>query len=508
MSPVTLCLKSIALKPSALSLILNRKHLHLLNQKASINGAWVDAISGKTFKVTNPSNGALIGTVPDMDEADTRLAIESAKAAFEEWKNVPAKERARVLKRWFDLLVENEDSIARIMTTESGKPLQEAKGEMAYGNSFVEWFSEEARRIRGETIASPVPNRKIVIEKQPIGVVGLITPWNFPHAMLTRKAAAALAAGCTCVVKPAEDTPFTLLAGVQLAYEAGLPKGALNVVTCDRHNAPKIGNLFCTSKDVAGISFTGSTLVGKHLYRQCADGVKRIGLELGGDAPFIVFDSANISNAVRGVLVAKFRNCGQTCVAANRILVQEGIYDKFIKELTGHISDIKMGDGFQEGVTTGPLINKAQFDKVSEIVEDAVSKGAKALVGGKAASHLGPLFYQPTLLVDIKENMRVYKEEVFGPVAVIIKFKTEEEGLRIANNTERGLAGYFYSENVSQIFRVARELEVGMVGINEGLISTAEAPFGGVKESGIGREGSHYGIDDYVYVKYLCFGNL
>lgn len=488
--------------------ILECKYMHLLNQKACINGEWVKAISGKTFNVTNPSNGETIGSVPDMDLEDAQLAIQSAKEAFKTWKNVTAKERAHILRRWYDLLVQNQESIAKIMTAESGKPLIESRGEVQYGNSFVEWFSEEARRIRGEVIPSPIPTRRIVIEKQPIGVVGLITPWNFPHAMITRKASAALSAGCTCVIKPAEDTPLTGLAAVQLAHEAGFPKGVLNIVTCGRANAPKIGDLFCISRDVAGISFTGSTAVGKYLYRKCADGVKRIGLELGGDAPFIVFDSANVKHAVQGATVSKFRNCGQTCVAANRFLVQEGIFDEFVGQFVKRIASVKVGDGFKENVAIGPLINKAQFDKVSGIVEDAVSKGAKALVGGKPASAHGPLFYEPTLLTGITENMRVYSEEVFGPVAVVIKFKTEEEAIKIANNTDRGLAGYFFSENISQIFRVARELEVGMVGINEGLISTAEAPFGGVKESGIGREGSHHGIDDYVYIKYMCFGNL
>lgn len=489
-------------------LIIERKYLHLLNQKACINGEWVNAISGKTFKVTNPSNGETIGTVPDMDLEDAKLAVKSAKDAFKIWKNVTAKERAHILRKWYNLLVEHQDSIAKIMTTESGKPFCEAKGELQYGNSFVEWFSEEARRIRGEIIPSPSPTKRLIVEKQPIGVVGLITPWNFPHAMITRKAGAALAAGCTCVIKPAEDTPFTSLAAVQLAYEAGLPKGALNVVTCDKTNAPKIGDLFCTSKDIAGISFTGSTAVGKYLYKQCSSGIKRIGLELGGDAPFIVFDSANVENAVQGAMTAKFRNCGQTCVSANRFLVQEGIYDEFVCRLKERIAALEVGDGFKENVTIGPLINEAQFRRVSEIVGDAVGKGAKVVLGGKGASSVGRLFYEPTLLVDVKKGMRVYSEEVFGPVAVVIKFRSEEEGVKIANDTETGLAGYFYSENVAQIFRVAREMEVGMIGINEGLISTAEAPFGGVKESGIGREGSHHGIDDYVYLKYMCFGNL
>lgn len=507
MSLVNFQVKSLSWQRNLIS-VIERKYLHLLNEKACINGEWVNSKSGKTFNVTNPSNGATIGSVPDMDVEDAKLAISSAKEAFKYWKNITAKERSQILRKWYNLLVEHQESVAKIMTIESGKPLCEARGELQYGNSFVEWFSEEARRIRGEVIPSPVPTKRLIIEKQPIGVVGLITPWNFPLAMITRKAGAALAAGCTCVIKPAEDTPFTALAAVQLAYEAGLPKGVLNVITCHKGNAPKIGDLLCTSRDVAGISFTGSTAVGKYLYKQCAQGVKRIGLELGGDAPFIVFNSANVKNAVQGAMVAKFRNCGQTCVAANRFLVQEGIYDEFIKQFKERIVGLRMGDGLKEGVEVGPLINDAQLRKVSEMVKDAVSKGAKVVLGGKSASSLGALFYEPTILVEIKENMRVYSEEVFGPVAVIIKFKTEEEAIRIANDTETGLAGYFYSENVAQIFRVAKELEVGMVGINEGLISTAEAPFGGIKESGLGREGSHHGIDDYVNLKYMCFGNL
>ncbi|GJQ69185.1 succinate-semialdehyde dehydrogenase NAD(P) [Trypoxylus dichotomus] len=484
------------------------RNMHLLNTKAFINGEWDTASNQKTFEVKNPANGQVVATVPDMDVNDVQKAIDAASEAFKKWHKTTAKERGQILRKWYDLLNANSESIAKIMTAESGKPLLESNAEVVYGNSFVEWFSEETRRIRGETIPSSVPNKKIIIEKQPIGVVGLITPWNFPHAMITRKAAAALAAGCTCVIKPAEDTPLTALTLAHLAQEAGVPNGVINVITCDRSNAPAVGKLLCESPQVAGISFTGSTQVGKLLYEQCARHIKRVGLELGGNAPFIVFNSANVDNAVRGAMASKFRNCGQTCVSANRFLVQEKVYNDFVNKFAAEIKKIKLGDGIQPGVTNGPLINIAQFEKVKSIVEDAKNKGAKIVVGGTPAKGLGELFYEPTLMVDIKEDMLVYKEEVFGPVAAIIKFETEDEAIEIANSTERGLAGYFYSEDVSQIFRVGKAMEVGMVGINEGMISCAEAPFGGIKESGVGREGSHHGIDEYTYIKYLCVGNL
>ncbi|KAF2898860.1 hypothetical protein ILUMI_07318 [Ignelater luminosus] len=443
-----------------------------------------------------------------MGVEDTEGAVKAAAEAFKTWQFTTAKQRAHVLRQWYNLLEANHESIAEIMTAESGKPLVESRAEVIYGNSFIEWFSEEARRIQGEIVQSPIPTKKIMVVKQPIGVAALITPWNFPHAMIARKAGAALAAGCTCVVKPAEDTPLTALAMAHLAHEAGIPKGVFNIITSDRANAASIGKYLCENPLVAGLSFTGSTAVGKLLYRQCASGIKRLGLELGGNAPFIVFNSANVEKATKGALASKFRNCGQTCVAANRFLVQDGIYDSFVNSFVGHIKDIKMGEGTQPGVTTGPLINHAQFEKVSSIVQDALDKGAKALVGGKSASSLGELFYEPTLLIDVKENMRVYHEEVFGPVATIVKFKAEEEGLKIANATERGLAAYFYTEDVAQMFRISQGLEAGMVGVNEGIISTPEAPFGGIKESGLGREGSHHGIEDYTYIKYVCVGNV
>lgn len=486
----------------------NIRNMHLLNEKAYINGEWATAATQNVFEVLNPANGNVVAVVPDMDIYDTEKAISAAASAFESWKQTTAKQRSQLLRKWYDLLVQNQESIAKILTAESGKPLTEAIGEVNYGNSFVEWFSEQARNVRGDIIPSPVPSKKILVDHHPIGVAALITPWNFPHAMITRKAGAALAAGCTCVIKPAEDTPLTALAIVKLAGDAGIPKGVLNVVTSSRKNAPLIGKLLCESPLVAGISFTGSTQVGKILYKQCSSGIKRLGLELGGNAPFIVYNSANVDHAVQGAITSKFRNCGQTCVAANRFLVQEEVFDTFVTRLTDRVKKLKIGDGTQPDVELGPLINEMQFVKVSSFVEDATSKGAKVVVGGKPATQFGKLFYEPTVLVNIKENMLVYTEEVFGPIINIIKFKTEEESLRIANGTERGLAGYFYSQDVSQIFRVSRNLEVGMVGVNEGLISTCEAPFGGVKESGLGREGSHHGIEDFSYIKYTCIGSL
>lgn len=383
-----------------------------------------------------------------------------------------------------------------------GKPKTEALGEVSYANSFIEWFAEEARRMSGEVADSPTRTKELVFIKQPIGVVGLITPWNFPIAMITRKAGAALAAGCTCVVRPAEDTPLTALAVADLASRAGIPRGVFNVVTSDRPNAASIGKLLCQHKDVAGISFTGSTEVGKILYAQCAMGVKRLALELGGNAPFIVFDSADLEKAADGAIASKFRNCGQTCVSANRFFVQSNIVNQFLEKLLHRVDTLIPGENL------GPLINQAQLSKVSSIVADAVEKGAKVLRGAKALPDVGALFYSPTVLTGITPDMSVYSNEVFGPVVTIIPFETEAEAVRLANATNRGLAGYFYSENIRQAWRVARQLEVGMVGINEGIISTAEAAFGGIKESGFGREGSHHGIDDFTYIKYLCFGGL
>ncbi|XP_030758923.1 uncharacterized protein LOC115884468 [Sitophilus oryzae] len=477
-------------------------------EKAYINGQWSSAISGETFDVFNPANGQVVGKVPDMNTDDTLVAINSAFKAFQSWKNTTAKERSQILRRWYNLLVENQNKIAEIMTAESGKPLIESNGEVTYGNSFVEWFSELARQIRGDIIPSSFPSKKILVHHQPIGVVGLITPWNFPHAMIARKAAAALSVGCTVVIKPAEDTPLTGIELVKYAEEAGFPPGVVNIVTSSRENAPDVGRLLCENHLVAGISFTGSTTVGRILYKQCAYGIKRLGLELGGNAPFIVFKSAKLDTAVSSALVSKFRNCGQTCVAANRFLIQEDVFDDFVEKLVERVKLLKMGNGSDTGVQLGPLINQPQLDKVTNFVNDAVSKGAKIITGGRPATHLGNLFYEPTILTGITPDMIVYNEEIFGPVICLTKFKTEEEALQISNCCDVGLAGYFFSEDISQIFRVSKNMEVGMVGVNEGLISCSEAPFGGVKQSGLGREGSHLGVEDYTYVKYTCIGNL
>ncbi|XP_016997318.2 glutarate-semialdehyde dehydrogenase [Drosophila takahashii] len=481
----------------------------LIQDKALVDGNWVDSSNSKeTFEVRNPVNGAVIGKVPNMTVADAQKAIDAAKQAYEskEWRSLTAKDRSNLLKRWHKLIEENSQEIAEIMTAESGKPINESKGEVAYGNAFVEWFAEEARRVYGEIVPSAAPNREIIVMKQPIGVAALITPWNFPMAMITRKAGAALAAGCTVVVKPSEDTPLTALAVAKLAVDAGIPKGVINVVTTNK--AAPIGDLFCKSPDVRGISFTGSTEVGKLLFRNSADGIKRICLELGGNAPFIVFDSANIEKAVDGAMASKFRNCGQTCVSANRFFVQDSVYDKFVGQLKKRVEALKIGDGQGCDVQIGPLINEMQFKKVSGFVEDARAKKANIILGGKPLKEHGALFYAPTIVTDVPPSAQFYSEEVFGPVVSIIRFSDEEEAVKKANDTRRGLAGYFYSENLQQVFRVAKRLEVGMVGVNEGIISAAEAPFGGVKESGVGREGSKHGIDDYVDIKYICMGNL
>ncbi|KAH8382862.1 hypothetical protein KR009_005650 [Drosophila setifemur] len=500
-------LGGVALKGS-LNFSRMRNFSALLQNKALVDGAWVDSSNSTTFEVLNPANGEVIGKVPNMTVEDAQKAIDAAKKAFEskEWRSLTAKDRSNLLKKWHKLIEQHSEEIAEIMTAESGKPINEAKGEVAYGNAFVEWFAEEARRVYGEIVPSAVPNREIIVMKQPIGVAALITPWNFPMAMITRKAGAALAAGCTVVVKPSDDTPLTALAVAKLAEEAGIPKGVINVVTTKQ--AAPMGDLFCKSPDVRGVSFTGSTEVGKLLFRNSADGIKRICLELGGNAPFIVFDSANIEKAVEGAMASKFRNCGQTCVSANRFFVQDSIYDQFVGQLKKRVEALEIGDGKECGVQIGPLINEMQFNKVSGFVEDAREKKATIISGGKALSSLGPLFYAPTIITDVPPTARVYTDEVFGPVVSIIRFKDEEEAVKKANDTRRGLAGYFYSENLQQVFRVAKRLEVGMVGVNEGIISAAEAPFGGVKESGVGREGSKHGIDDYVDIKYICMGNL
>lgn len=475
---------------------------------AYVNGQWVD--SSKKFPVFNPANDEHLADVPDMGLEQVQDAITAAKQAFEQWSQTTAKERGVALRRWLKELEGNKQALAEIMTKESGKPMQESLGEVVYANSFVDWFSEEARRTYGEIVPSPVKSKELLMIREPLGVVGLITPWNFPMAMITRKAAPAIAAGCTCVIKPAEDTPLTALALAALAHEAGIPQGVFNVVTSSRSNANDVGKLLCTSPDVAGISFTGSTHVGKILYNHCSQGIKRISLELGGNAPFIVYSNANLDKAVNGALAAKFRNCGQACVAANRFLIQEDVFDQFVELLKNNINkSFQQGDASKnEKCNLGPLINLAQVQKVESIVQDAVSKGAKVVIGGEKVTKLGDKFFAPTILTNVTPDMLCYTEEVFGPVAVCIKFKTEEESLAIANNSNTGLAGYFYTNDISQAWRVGKKLQVGMVGINEGIISHTEAAFGGIKESGIGREGSRHGMDEFTQIKYMCFGGL
>lgn len=481
----------------------------MLFNSAYINGAWVQAKSGNVFEILNPATLEVITSVPDMDVGDVEEAIRAASKAFESWSTTTAKERSVLIRKWYDLLEEHANELAEIITLESGKPNKESLGEIAYGNSFVEWYAEEAKRVYGQVVPSPVKTKEFVFLKQPIGVVSLITPWNFPHAMVTRKAAAAIAAGCTCVIKPAEDTPLTALALAHLAHKAGFPKGVMNIVTCTRAQAAPVGKLMCESPLIAGLSFTGSTEVGKLLYAQCAFGVKRLSLEMGGNAPFIVFESADINKAVDGALAAKFRNCGQACISPNRFLIHENVFDEFVEKLKNRInSEIVIGNAADPKTTAGPLINKMQVEKVTRIVEDAVGKGAKVHCGGKRALDIGERFFHPTLLTNISFEMACTKEEIFGPVVVCMKFKTEDDAVSIANDTRRGLAGYFYSNELAQVWRVAKRLEVGMVGVNESLISSAEIAFGGVKESGIGREGSHYGIEEFINVKYVCFGNL
>ncbi|XP_063241041.1 succinate-semialdehyde dehydrogenase, mitochondrial-like isoform X2 [Bacillus rossius redtenbacheri] len=480
--------------------------LQLKHDKAFVNHNWVAAESGRTFQVFSPSSEEVVSTVPDMDENDAAKAIQAAHKAFLTWGQTTGKERSVILRKWYELLVTNQEELVKLNSTESGKPLCEAQAEVSYGNSLIEWFSEEARRIHGQVISSPVKTKEIVLIRQPLGVVSLITPWNFPHAMITRKAGAALAAGCTCVIKPAEDTPLTALALAKLAAEAGVPPGVINVVTCDRPGAAAVGRQLCQHPLVAGISFTGSTAVGKLLYSNCAAGVKRIALELGGNAPFIVFSGADLDKAVDGAIACKFRNSGQTCISANRFLVQEDVFDEFVNKLEKKMKDLVLGDPLSTSSRIGPLINLSQTAKVIGMVNDAIEKGAEVRLGGKLATSLGQRFCEPTLLLKVDPSMLCYNQEIFGPVVVCVKFKTEEEALSIANSTKSGLAGYFYTNDINQAWRVAKALSTGMVGINEGLISTAEAAFGGIKESGFGREGCHHGIDEFSYVKYLCFG--
>jgi succinate-semialdehyde dehydrogenase/glutarate-semialdehyde dehydrogenase len=476
----------------------------LFHQRCYIDGQWVDADGGQTIAVTNPATGAVIGTIPKMGAGETRRGIEAADRALKAWGAKTAKERSAVLRKWFDLMMVNQDDLALIMTTEQGKPLAEAKGEIAYAASFIEWFAEEGKRIYGDVIPPHQADKRIIVVKQPIGVCGAITPWNFPAAMITRKAGPALAAGCTMVVKPATQTPFSALALAELAERAGVPKGVFSVVT---GNAREIGAELTGNPTVRKITFTGSTEVGRVLMQQSAATVKKVSLELGGNAPFLVFDDADLDAAVDGAMISKYRNAGQTCVCANRILVQDGVYEAFAAKLAVKVKALKVGPGTEAGVTIGPLIDANAIAKVEEHVQDAVSKGAKVVVGGKKHA-LGGLFYEPTLLTGVDTTMKITKEETFGPVAPLFRFKTEEEGVAMANDTEFGLASYFYARDIGRIWRVGEGLESGMVGINTGLISTEIAPFGGVKQSGLGREGSKYGIEDYLAVKYMCMGGI
>ncbi|HCV72491.1 MAG TPA: succinate-semialdehyde dehydrogenase (NADP(+)) [Agrobacterium sp.] len=474
------------------------KDKELFRQTGLIGGEWKAAASGKTVDVIDPATQAVIGTVPDMGSVETRAAIEAANAAFVPWKKKTHAERAALLEKWFALMIEHIDDLGLMLTIEQGKPLEEAKGEIRYGASFVKWFAEEGRRISGGTIPSPTPDRRIVVLKEPVGVCGIITPWNFPNAMITRKVAPALAAGCTVVIKPSEFTPYSALALGVLAERAGIPAGVINIVT---GMPTEIGNEIMANETVRKISFTGSTRVGSLLMRGAADSVKRLSLELGGNAPFIVFDDADLDLAIEGALVSKFRNGGQTCVCANRIYVQAGVYDAFAQKLAAAVAKLKIGNGLEDGTTTGPLIDGKAVAKVQEHIEDAVSKGAKVLSGGKL---IEGNFFEPTILVDVPKTAAVAKEETFGPLAPLFRFKDEAEVIAMSNDTEFGLASYFYARDMSRVFRVAEALEYGMVGINTGLISNEVAPFGGIKASGLGREGSKYGIEDYLEIKYLC----
>ncbi|MDJ0778583.1 MAG: NAD-dependent succinate-semialdehyde dehydrogenase [Gammaproteobacteria bacterium] len=476
----------------------------LLKTQAYINGQWVDADSGETVPVNNPATGEIIAEVAKCSTAETRRAIEAAEAAFVDWRQRPAKERANLLRKWFNLMMEAQEDLALIMTLEQGKPLAESRGEIAYGANYIEWFAEESKRIYGDTIPAPSGDKRIVCIKQPVGVVACITPWNFPNAMLTRKIAPALAAGCTVVCKPANATPLSAYAFTELAERAGIPPGVINMVT---GQTSAIGEELTSNPTVRKLTFTGSTPVGKQLMAACAATVKRTSMELGGNAPFIVFDDADLDAAVAGALISKYRNAGQTCVCANRILVQEGVYDAFAAKLADAVGGLKMGPGTEDGVTVGPLINEQAANDMEAFVADAVSKGAQKVVGGNR-SDLGSHFFEPTVLTNVSGEMRVFREEIFGPIAPLFKFSTEAEAIQMANDTEFGLACYFYARDLGRVWRVAEGLEYGIVGINEGIISNEMAPFGGVKESGQGREGSKYGLDDYVEIKYMLMGGI
>ncbi|CUB07009.1 NADP-dependent succinate-semialdehyde dehydrogenase [Tepidiphilus thermophilus] len=483
---------------------MNLKDPSLFRTQAYIDGRWADADDGAVLTVRNPADGSVLGTVPKMGATETRRAIEAANAAWPAWRALTAGARARILRRWFDLIVENQEDLAVLMTSEQGKPLAEARGEVLYAASFIEWFAEEGKRIYGDVIPPHLADKRIVVTKEPIGVCGAITPWNFPSAMITRKAGPALAAGCPMVLKPASQTPYSALALAVLAERAGVPAGVFNVVT---GSATAIGGELTANPIVRKLSFTGSTETGIKLMAQCAPTLKKLSLELGGNAPFIVFDDADLDAAVQGALASKYRNTGQTCVCANRLLVQDGVYERFAAKLAEAVSQLKVGPGLAEGTNQGPLIDENAVRKVEEHIADAVSKGARILTGGKRHP-LGGTFFEPTILADVTPQMKVAREETFGPVAPLFRFHTEEEAIRMANDTEFGLAAYFYTESSSRVWRVGGALEYGIVGINTGLISTEVAPFGGMKASGMGREGSKYGIEEYVEIKYMCIGGI
>jgi succinate-semialdehyde dehydrogenase / glutarate-semialdehyde dehydrogenase len=476
----------------------------LFRQQAYIGGNWCEAESGATIEVNNPATGEILGTVPRMGANETWRAIEAAKDAFADWSRRPAKERSNLMRGWYDLIMANVDDLGALMTAEQGKPLAEAKGEVAYAASFIEWFAEEAKRVYGDTIPSPWKDRRLVVIKQPIGVCAAITPWNFPAAMIGRKAGPALASGCTMLAKPAESTPFSALALAVLAERAGIPAGVFNVLTGE---AKEIGGEMTSNSDVRKITFTGSTEIGRLLIKQSADTIKKLSLELGGNAPFIVFDDADLDAAVEGAIVSKYRNAGQTCVCANRLYVQAGVYDAFAEKLVAAVGALKVGNGFDPEVLQGPLIDFAAVEKIEDHIQDAVAKGGRVLLGGRRHA-LGQTFFEPTVLSEVTSQMKVAREETFGPLAPLFRFGSDEEGIQMANDTEFGLASYFYSRDIGRAWRAAEALECGMVGINTGLISNEVAPFGGVKQSGLGREGSHYGMDDFLEIKYLCFGGL
>ncbi len=491
-------------KTSPLALL---KDPTLLKTDALINGEWIAGAS--RFAVHDPATGAKLTDVANLGPQDAKAAIAAANAAWPAWRSKTAKERSSILRKWFELLMQHQDDLGRIMTAEQGKPLPEAKGEVAYGASFVEWFAEEAKRVNGETLPQFDNNKRLLVLKQPIGVCAAITPWNFPLAMITRKVAPALAAGCTVVIKPAELTPLSALAAAELAQRAGIPAGVLNMLCADADNSIAIGKVLCESPIVRHISFTGSTEVGRILMAQSAPTVKKMSLELGGNAPFIVFDDADIDSAVEGAFASKYRNAGQTCVCSNRFYVQAGVYDEFVRKFAAKVQTAKVGNGFDEGVNQGPLIEEAALVKVQRHVEDAIAKGGKLLTGGKRLTTLGSgQFFEPTVLANASADMLCATEETFGPFAPVFKFETEQQAIDAANSTEFGLASYFYSRDVGRIFRVGEALEYGMVGVNTGIISTEHVPFGGIKQSGLGREGSHHGMDDYVEIKYLCLGDI